>query len=840
MKKLLVSFGILLMAFGIFCSSAFAKISDTTNKITYNGNGVTRNWDFTFTISTVDGSDIKLYKTDTAGALTEITSNYSVNVNNEYVTYPTVVSGLPLLATGEKITLAREELLTQETDWKNGGPFYAEDVEKAVDKLTMIAQQYIEELSRCVKFPIDETPTSTDTEAYIEILSGLVDDGEAARDAAVVAKTAAETAEGNAETAETNAGLSAVAALSSKNSADADSVQTAADRVQTGLDKTATSGYKDTATTQAGIATTKAGEALASKNSADADAVATAADRVQTGLDKIATAADRVQTGLDVTAANNYAAALKATSTSSIAIATGSKTFTIQSGKQFAAGQFVLISSDANSANYMHGQVTSYSSTTLVVNVLDIGGSGTFTDWTISVSGSRGTQGPTGSISIVTASGTVDAITADYSPDISLADLTLVAFVASGSNTSTTPTFSPDGLTAHAVTKQGGSALLAGDIPAAGYVALVEYNLANTRWELLNPSSKAYADTKASLPMFPGLYQRDRADKWALKAPYSTAVNRYTISSPTLLSVAINGNVYYITSQTEIDVSNAANWDTTSPTNYTTAANRAGKDFYIYACVPVSGTAPKILLSASTTYPSGYSTTTSRKIGGFHGLCVAVGTISGHTLTDFVAGDVLPASIWDLNHRPVSAPEGMVYSEGISKWVDIYLASGTGTSTASVYGATITDTRDWNDFTDDGGAVKKKMLTDPEFQVIATGSNEATNINGAGDPGTTGGHIDTASRRMISNIGVEDACGALWQWLDEQTMMYDAAVTAAWYDLPGDKGQLYRPIYSNDVKLIAGGNWGGGVYCGSRGRVTSYYRWDTGSSIGCRFCAEPV
>ena len=241
---------------------------------------------------------------------------------------------------------------------------------------------------------------------------------------------------------------------------------------------------------------------------------------------------------------------------------------------------------------------------------------------------------------------------------------------------------------------------------------------------------KAYADTKASLPMFPGLYQRDRADKWALKAPYSTATNRYTIQSPTLLSVAINGNVYYITSQTEIDVSNAANWDTTSPTNYTTAANRAGKDFYIYACVPVSGTAPKILLSASTTYPSGYNTTTSRKIGGFHGLCVAVGTISGHTLTGFVAGDVLPASIWDLNHRPVSAPEGMVYSEGISKWVDIYLASGTGTSTASVYAATITDTRDWNDFTDDGGAVKKKMLTDPEFQVIATGSNEGTNIYG--------------------------------------------------------------------------------------------------------------
>ncbi|MCX5699616.1 MAG: hypothetical protein NTX01_07955 [Candidatus Omnitrophica bacterium] len=338
--------------------------------------------------------------------------------------------------------------------------------------------------------------------------------------------------------------------------------------------------------------------------------------------------------------------------------------------------------------------------------------------------------------------------------------------------------------------------------------------------------------------LYPSLYQRDQ--KWALKTAYSTAANRYTILTPNKLSVDINGTIYFLIAQAEVDLSLEANWDTIAGTDYRTAANRAGKDFYIYACVPVSGSAPKIVLSANSTTPSGYSASTSRKIGGFHGLCVAVGTISGHTLTDFVAGDVLPASIWDLNHRPVSTPEGMVYSDGINKWVDIYLASGTGSSTASVYAATITDTRDWNDFTDDGGAVKKKMLTDPEFQVIATGSNEATNIYGSGDPGTTGGHIDTASRRMISNIGVEDACGVEWQWLDEHATMWEDAVTAGWYDLPGDKGQLYRVAKTNDVQLLAGGYWGNGVYCGSRGRYAANSRWTTASDFGCRFCAEPV
>lgn len=90
------------------------------------------------------------------------------------------------------------------------------------------------------------------------------------------------------------------------------------------------------------------------------------------------------------TAAQNYAAALQSTSTSSLAIATGSKTFATQAGKQFAAGQWVTATSAANSANQMFGQVTSYSGSTLIVDVQLIGGSGTHADWNISVSGARG------------------------------------------------------------------------------------------------------------------------------------------------------------------------------------------------------------------------------------------------------------------------------------------------------------------------------------------------------------------------------------------------------------------------------------------------------------------
>jgi len=98
--------------------------------------------------------------------------------------------------------------------------------------------------------------------------------------------------------------------------------------------------------------------------------------------------------------------------------------------------------------------------------------------------------GPGGSgIPITAAGGTADAITADYTPNITLTDQQFAAFVATAANATTTPTFAPDGLTAHTIVKKGGSALVAGDIPGALAVCILEYNLANTRWELLNPAA---------------------------------------------------------------------------------------------------------------------------------------------------------------------------------------------------------------------------------------------------------------------------------------------------------------------------------------------------------------
>ncbi len=335
----------------------------------------------------------------------------------------------------------------------------------------------------------------------------------------------------------------------------------------------------------------------------------------------------------------------------------------------------------------------------------------------------------------------------------------------------------------------------------------------------------------------PAVFERDQFFEIAGK---STAADRYKILTPNRIGLNINGSGWQLTTQKTLDLSDSAYWDSIT-TDYRVAATRAGVDFYIYACEPGSGYEVDILCSANSTTPTGYTASNSRKIGGFHCECEDVGTIAGHNYTGFLAGDVLYHSIWDLNRCPKYAdPAGMFCCPPLGyRWFDIYLASGTGASTESAYGGTISDTRTWLDFVDDFAAVGKRLPNDMEFQVFAGGSNEETNIAGSADPGTTGGHSDTASRRMISDYGAEDCAGAMYQWLSDQSYRYDSSASFSWKDLPGSKGSLYRQGTYGDVKLLAGGYWSHDANCGSRCRNAHYYRWHTDTFIGARGAAEP-
>jgi hypothetical protein len=94
-----------------------------------------------------------------------------------------------------------------------------------------------------------------------------------------------------------------------------------------------------------------------------------------------------------------------------------------------------------------------------------------------------------GSLNWVDGGGTANAITATYSiPLTTLVDGQLCFVRATAANSTTTPTFSPSGLTARTIVKNGGTALVAGDIAADGHQIILRYDLGNTRWELLNPA----------------------------------------------------------------------------------------------------------------------------------------------------------------------------------------------------------------------------------------------------------------------------------------------------------------------------------------------------------------
>lgn len=336
----------------------------------------------------------------------------------------------------------------------------------------------------------------------------------------------------------------------------------------------------------------------------------------------------------------------------------------------------------------------------------------------------------------------------------------------------------------------------------------------------------------------------------------------------------------YVSSDTSFDLSAKITAAATASSVRTGETN--GKDFFVYL-VPDGADGIDLTVSERKDYPgdidAGYTADNTRRIGQFHTLCVDAGvsltgeilcakstvsasdsfllkkysveesdfyafynkTVSSvttgtmadkltvpHPLAGFLAGDILPESVFCLSFRPVAEGDGMVYDVDTDTCGDIYLQSGTGQGTKSVYGAVHTVNRQQQNHEDDMRQVGKMLIGDEEFSSMALGSNEKTAIKGAADATTVGGHLDTADRRMISFIGCEEMCGYLLQW--QRVVSAVGGSGYAVYDGDGFFGQTY----GNNYALLAGGNWPSGVYCGSRCRTGDSARSSVGPSIGGR------
>lgn len=128
----------------------------------------------------------------------------------------------------------------------------------------------------------------------------------------------------------------------------------------------------------------------------------------------------------------------------------------------------------------------------------------------------------------VDGGGTADAITATYSPVITaLVDGQMCYVRATAANATTTPTFSPNGLTARTIVKNGGVALAVGDIVGNGHELALRYDLTNLRWELLNPNVvlSGYQPLDAQLTTLAGITAQQATDLAAVSTFMGTVLN---------------------------------------------------------------------------------------------------------------------------------------------------------------------------------------------------------------------------------------------------------------------------------------------------------------------------
>ena len=265
----------------------------------------------------------------------------------------------------------------------------------------------------------------------------------------------------------------------------------------------------------------------------------------------------------------------------------------------------------------------------------------------------------------------------------------------------------------------------------------------------------------------------------------------------------------------------------------------AGVDYAIYACT--DGT---VRADASFSAPSGYTTATSRKIGGFH-------YAPGGNATAQAGGDTTAQineySFWDLKFKPACPdPRGMaLVADGF--WADIYLMGVDHlTNGTSKYNVTIADgssppkiptkfggngssaygSLNWWEAAEVLAHHGKRPPSYSEFAALAYGTTEAS--SGGTDPGST-----ILRAAYTSKWGVMLATGNLWQWGAE---FGGGAAGAAWTANTGGRGSTYQM----ENAAIFGGAWVEASSSGSRASLWSLSPTNSLINFGSRGVCDPL
>ncbi|KCV30442.1 major tropism determinant [Bordetella bronchiseptica] len=280
----------------------------------------------------------------------------------------------------------------------------------------------------------------------------------------------------------------------------------------------------------------------------------------------------------------------------------------------------------------------------------------------------------------------------------------------------------------------------------------------------------------------------------------------------------------------------------TADTAITMPALTAGTDYAIYVCD--DGT---VRADSNFSAPTGYTSTTARKVGGFH---YAPGSNAAAQAGGNTTAQINEYSLWDIKFRPAALdPRGMTLVAG-AFWADIYLLGVNHlTDGTSKYNVTIADgsapPKKSTKFGDDGSAAYsdgawynfaevmthhgKRLPNYNEFQALAFGTTEATSSGGTDVPttGVNGTGATSAWNIFTSKWGVVQASGCLWTWGNEFGGVNGASEYTA---NTGGRGS----VYAQPAAALFGGAWNLTSASGSRAAAWYYGPSYSNASIGAR------
>lgn len=263
-----------------------------------------------------------------------------------------------------------------------------------------------------------------------------------------------------------------------------------------------------------------------------------------------------------------------------------------------------------------------------------------------------------------------------------------------------------------------------------------------------------------------------------------------------------------------------------------------GKDYSIFL-VPDGASNVAIKISLNKTAPAGYDTVNTRRIGGFHTECADVGTVqSGNEMNGWLAGDIIPNSVWTLWHRPlIASPSGARYVPERDAWKTIYRQSGTLQNTVFEYGATLTRSRSAWDHEVDLGLVGWEFPTSIDFTISELGIVPLKAVAGKAESSCTkaGGWKNENQVRMTTSGGDESTCGGLWTILQE----YGPCGGQNW-QTSGVNTLTSPRQYGSINRLLGGGNWDSSGYAGPSSRLGSDSALGTSASVGACGWSRPL